>query len=108
LFYVDPKTNCLRELPQREPLYRHPAAPLELFTERDGRHFKQIDGVWYEIELRPLATQPVADALFSRQENGTWEPLYEFELKRLYGRSVYAARKRQLNKKEIRWLTAGS
>jgi len=101
--YVDPRTGLLRKF----EAVRRPRRSIEPFMHRcDGRAFKMIDEIWYEITLKPLErrNQEVWDVLLSRSDAKHPRFVNAGELKRVYDEVVYAVRKRQLNTKEIRWL----
>ena len=51
LFYVDPTSRRLCEM-QHQSRHRQKLEPF--LVECDGRSFKQINGIWYEVELAPL------------------------------------------------------
>jgi hypothetical protein len=105
LFYVDPTSRRLCEMQHQS---RHRQKPEPFLVECGGRSFKQISGIWYEVELAPLEATAghVWDAVVSRMALGQPQLMEAGELKRIYGRRVYAIRKRQLNTKEIQRLLA--
>ena len=103
-FYVEPKTGLLRE----NKRWRHrwvrakkaeQAPPVVKIDET--REYRLVEGLWYEIEF---ATLPEGQSVFDIVLKQHWPQLPRAEFRRLYGRDVYAVRKRQLNKKEIRRL----
>jgi hypothetical protein len=101
--FVDPRTGLLRERRRQARRRRQAAAPRPYVLAGGGRCFRRIDGIWYEVELRPLPEDDrqaeVYDVVLKRHG-----PLSRRELQELYGGTVYAVKKRQLNKKEIRRL----
>lgn len=103
-FFVEPATGRLREKmegPRR-------SKPVEQAVERikvDATHeYRRLDGIWYELTLAPLPESERIYDMASRQYY--WPQMSEtpYHLEKYYGRKVYATRKRQLNKKEIRKL----
>ena len=105
-FYVDPQTGLLREnadYSRRWSGREQPATPRDRIPVDATREYRRIDGIWYEIELRPLPTPPdnarVYDLVLKQPG-----PFDRWKLREFYGRAVYAAGKRQLNKREIRRL----
>jgi hypothetical protein len=103
-FYVEPATGLLREKISA-PRRSDPAPSAVNRIEIDATHeYRRLDGIWYELTLAPLPkTERVYD-LASRQIYcpGVSESAAHFL--KYYGRGVYATRKRQLNKKELRRL----
>jgi hypothetical protein len=104
-FYVDPKSRRLCEMQLQS---RRHQVPDPFLVEREGRSFKRINGIWYEVELEPLdaSANRVWDAVVSRMDRGQPHLVEASVLKSTYGRPVHAIRKRQLNKKEIQRLVA--
>ena len=105
-FYVDPSTGLLCELKPRSTKRTRRAR--ERRKRRvlgvDGRSYARIDRIWYEVELASLPEQGrrAWDVFLRRFVTSENSPL----LCEAYGRRAYAARKRQLNKREIRGLLA--
>jgi hypothetical protein len=68
----------------------------------EGRFYRQIEGVWYEVELGRLPDdgRPAWDAVMRRLTN----QIPHSERLQAYGRGRYAVRKRQLNSREVRRL----
>jgi hypothetical protein len=102
-FFVDPKTGLLRE--NRNYGYRRPRPapkPIDRVRIDDCSEYRLIDGIWYEVKLVPLPHRgPVYDFVERRWCNESDAA----KLQQLHGgRRVYAAKKRQLNKREIRKL----
>jgi len=97
-FYVEPGTGILREL--RCYRKRRRMARRDDRIEHAGRHFRRIDGIWYEIEFAPIARGPIPfwDVVLRMSSPS------DGELWKCHGQSGYAARKWQLNKREIRRL----
>ena len=101
--FVDPRTGMLRERPRRPRRRGRAKEPKPYVLTGGGRCYKQIEGIWYEVELRPLPKDDeqaeVYDVVLKRHG-----PLSRRELQECYGGAMYAVKKRQLNKKEIRRL----
>jgi len=114
---VNPKTGCL----QRNEDYRHrydrwrrtsnepEAANVRII---DGRSFREIDGIWYEIGYRKLNFARPAESLNykSKESAGVYDVLMRCvptigQLISEYHTCIYAASKRQLNSDEIRRLS---
>jgi len=102
-FYVDPKTGLLRENPKYRQRFSHEAKPAERLDRVSidaGREYRLLEGIWYEIELAPLPVGAQVYDMAMRQRSSEISPE---ERARFYGgRPVYAVKKRQLNKREIR------
>jgi hypothetical protein len=102
-FYVDPKTGLLRE--NRNYGYRRPrqsTTAVDHVAIDDRREYRMIDGIWYELELAPF---PRHSRVYDMVERRWCNESDAAKLKKLYGgRRVFAAMKRQLNKREIRKL----
>jgi hypothetical protein len=129
-WFVNPKSGCLaRNLDSHlhggdaryrseRALFREPK-----YVKVGGRQFRELDGIWYEFELRPVSAP--AEFAHLRLHARRWylpdnlrpEPLvYDvylrawpsfLELEDAHGpgegaKFIYAASKRQLNKKEIK------
>ena len=97
-FYVEPQTGILREVRSRRGRWRAKGPANRL--EADGRHYRRIEGIWYEIELAPIPSHGIKfwDAVLRRSSPSPGE------LHDCHGRHAYAVRKRQLGKREIRRL----
>lgn len=99
--YVDPRSKLLceykAEVTKRTIRARRREMPW--LTVVSGRYHRRIDGLWYEIELAPLPhpASPAWDAVMRKST----AQLSRSDLQKAYGGCVYAARKRQLGKKEI-------
>jgi hypothetical protein len=105
-FYVDPSSGRLIEVGPRETKCirssnRH-SQPFLTIVE--GRCYRRIDGIWYEVELAPIPPHRTSawDAVLRRDT----VQLGRGRLQEVYGRCVYAAKKRQLCKREIKRLRA--
>jgi hypothetical protein len=100
-FYVDPATRLLCELKPRltKRILRAQRRRRRYVMVVEGRCYRRIGGIWYEVELAPLpeGERPVWDAILRKST----EFLTRGDLQHAYGKCVYAARKRQLNKREI-------
>lgn len=99
-FYVCPKTGLLREIKHKKTVARQ--HPVERLRINEAGEFRLIDGVWYEITLRPITAgvQHHRDVVLRKQVAN----FMLNEAERTYGASVFAVSKRQLNKREIRRL----
>lgn len=114
-FYVDPATGLLQEIPNRwskrswNESRRAAIEPLTVVFA--GRHYKQIDEIWYEIEFAPIPDYgQIWEAILRKWiilKKGS-DAEQRNELRWLYGASVYAARKQQIGKHEIRRLVKAS
>jgi hypothetical protein len=101
-FYVDPKSGLLRE--NRNWRYRRPETAAKNFDRikiDESREYRLLDGLWYELELKPL---PGGVSVYDMALKAAWPHVSSDDLVKFHGRRVYAARKRQLNSKEIRRL----
>lgn len=115
---VNPKTGCLQRNNDEDYLHR-----FERWRQRinepavanvriiDGRSFREIDDIWYEIGYRKPSFAKPQDALNYKSEDPAG--VYDVLLRRVptigqliseYGTCIYAASKRQLNSDEIRRL----
>ena len=123
-WFVNPRTGCLQKNLKSylhagkagSSWYRQRLGTNRpVYVERDGRHFREIEGVWYEVDLRPVRPEvtsypspknapgfpnirpdpPVYDAVLHRQ------PTFK-ELDDEHGCYCFAAAKRQLGTREIR------
>lgn len=104
-FYVDTRTGILREATQSRTKRdrRQSADPSDDRIDVDPTHqIRRLDGIWYELELARLRPGSVVYDMGLRRLCTDSD---EHELFRFYGRAIYAARKRQLNSKEIRRLS---
>jgi hypothetical protein len=99
--YVDPRTGILRRK-KRWRAWRAPSEPppAPMHPVGENRVARRVDGVWYEIELRPYDERRLAafDVVLKKDASA----LNQGELQRTYGTAVYAVSKRQLGKREIR------
>jgi hypothetical protein len=118
-WFVNPKTGCLERNPQS---YLHGGQAKgrwswaarnnpAVYVERDGKHFREIAGVWYEVELRPV-TPPLRPRPLAPRLPDAWpepqvydailrcHPTYG-QLRAEHGDYVYAAAKRQISSREI-------
>lgn len=100
-FYVDPRSGLLREAPpfRWKHLREKTEAPDDRIVIDESHEFRRIDGIWYELELAPLPPDRLVFDHGTRREcrGAMCREMIDF-----YGRPVYAIRKRQLNKKELR------
>ncbi|HEY2838591.1 MAG TPA: hypothetical protein VGJ26_05565 [Pirellulales bacterium] len=100
-FYVCPRTGLLRKIKLRRPAPA-PAPPVDRLPIDAMREYRRIDGIWYELSLRPITSDSFGKRdLFLRIPVSyltAWKAI------QTYGARVYAARRRQLNSKEIKRL----
>lgn len=99
--YVCPRTGLLRKIkpPRAKP---QPAMPVDRVPVDATREYRRIDGVWYELNLRPITPET-----HTERDMYLRIPVFKFEpcmASRTYGARVYAASRRQLNSKEIKRL----
>jgi hypothetical protein len=101
LYIVDPRNGLLRENPRRSRKHVSPApAPDPDCVPIDHQsEYRRLDGIWYELRL---ATPPQHRDTYDFAIRNTLKCLDDATLRKFYGRLVYAAGKRQLNKNEIR------
>ena len=99
---VHPRTGVLlrnraysRSFRFRDPTPRHTYVTID-----EWHQYRRIDGIWYEVELRPLPAHrwDFWDVVLRRKAPQINGSVFE----EMYGKPCYAASKRQLNKKEIR------
>jgi len=127
-YFVNPKTGCLARSKDRYPFRRFFTPPQEKppYVIVGCKRFREVDGIWYEFDLRPVPLPPELATLgidaaaryrfFASVKERPSPPVFDIylrcwptyhELRRAHGLSecghfVYAASKRQLNKKEIK------
>ena len=108
-FYVDPRNGVLREAKsmRRKPRGQSVPEADDRIDVDETHQLRRIDGIWYEPELADI---PADTIVFDLGTKRTCTSLIAAETFKFYGRAVYATRKRQLNKREIRRLVprAGS
>lgn len=99
--YVCPRTGLLRKVKKRK-IVRKKQPRDEVVTDGDDRQYRLINGIWYEVTLRPITVEAATsrDHVLRMPVNS----ISRGQLLKTYGAAVYAARRRQLNKKEIRRL----
>ena len=109
-FYVDPRTGLLRQtsrltkkqwaqIPKRGPHSQQPPPLNPVLPINDNRCYEQIDGVWYELDLRkPPASGYVYEARTLCEVK--FEPRGGFREYR--GRRLYVGAKRRLDKTEAK------
>jgi hypothetical protein len=115
-FYVHPETGVLCENKRKKYNWNH-QYPKKFVPGRTANHqYHIIDGVWYEVELAPFPKRvktdygwshdTVHDVLLSRKKhfNNIWGGASRSDCQRQYGKEMYAVKKLQLNKKEIKKL----
>jgi hypothetical protein len=98
-FYVHPETGllCAVAKARRKRLPEPPRT--DRITLDDRREYHKLNEIWYLItyaELPASPTETVADVLQG--------PICRTIVERMQGRGLYAAHKRQCNKKEVRWI----
>ena len=99
-FYVCPRTGLLRENRQRRRRPRRKPPDVDHLVIDARRQYRQLGGLWYEVLLEPIAPEVatrrdiVLDCLVST--------ITPYQACATYGGQVFAAAKRQLNKREIR------
>jgi hypothetical protein len=100
-FYVCPCTGLLRATKNRWTWRRpRPPQPVVERLEIDAwRQFQRQHGIWYEIRLEPFNCAAIGrwDVILNTRVD--WH--LRQELRSQYGSDVFAASKRQLNKREI-------
>lgn len=121
-FYVHPRTGCLAYLPRVRPKWlSYREAEQDWRWKNNDRstmvQYRLVEGIWYEITLQPMhekmnllpSTSP--DQVWSKYDVMTktyFKPcardIRARELTNLYGATVYAVGKRQLNTREIKKL----
>ncbi len=108
-FYVDPSTGILRENLFRWRYRRpEPKPDPNRVPASEDIEYRRIEGIWYELRLAPIPKFRIGYDFAIRKH---LTEISDDLLHKFYDRQVYAARKRQLNKKEIRKLgltTAGT
>ena len=97
-FYVCPRTGKLREIPPT--VRKRRPQPIVRVTIDDSGEYRLIRGLWFEVELKPLAhSARRAWDLVLRLPVGEVYPSLAIKT---YGALVYAAKLRQLNTRELR------
>ena len=114
-FYVHPETGVLC-IAKHKPRRPKPKPDPDVIKINDQYHYRKIDGIWYEIELQDIPRfQTVRDVVLkvtvsptmsvdssgqslSRTRTLICHSYWEF------GKDQYAARKRQCNKKELKYI----
>lgn len=100
LFFVCPRTGLLRAIERRKK--RPVPAPVERVPVDETREYRLMSGIWYEIELRPITDEACGEIdIVLGTEVGHFS---ESMAIRTYGTSVFAVKRRQINKREIRRL----
>jgi hypothetical protein len=99
-FYVCPRTGLLRAIRSRKFVKQKP--PVERIKVDESSEYRLMNGIWYEVILRPITHESFGqrDIVLQMEVSmcSRWEAM------RTYGAYVFAARRRQLNKREIRRL----
>ena len=99
-FYACPRTGILRKLRVRAT--KSTQRPVEQFAIDEMHEYRLLDGLWYLVEYRPVT----ADSNGARDMVSGERVQYPLGWSngRYFGRTKYAARRRQLNTREIRRL----
>jgi hypothetical protein len=99
-FYVCPRTGLLREFPRVKRV--RPARPVERVPVDATREYRRINGLWFAVDLRPLADEPphAWDPVLRRPVGEVYAAL----ARETYGTEVCAVRLRQLNTRQLRRL----
>lgn len=100
LFYVCPRTGLLRANKNPWRRTRRVREPVSYVALDDHRQLRQIEGIWYEVQLAPITpadSQKWDVVLKSLVGDFGWG-----EACKTYGAHVFAIAKRQLNKREVR------
>ncbi|MFB8790188.1 MAG: hypothetical protein U7123_15355 [Potamolinea sp.] len=95
-FYIHPDTGilCLVEKAAKEP----PKKRDDLVVIDSYHQYRKLNGLWYLITLQEFPLwQDVTDVVLKTTVK-PWHGQCE------YGREVYAVKKRQCNKKELKWI----
>lgn len=97
-FYVCPKSGVLKSFKKKSR--RKTSEKPSYYVVDAKRQYRCIDGLWYEVTLKPLPkpTSLSQDVILKRPA----AYLNPYEAKQVYGDTVYASAKRQLNKREIK------
>lgn len=131
-FYVHPETGLLCQCKQIK--FNTKKTKKKKLTEVDGRSFKKIDGIWYELTLVPYPPAPTECSLYPEYKIGGMTFFHPYRLyvqdavlghitiqytkswyskvsdysmspaEKFYGKKVYCTAKRQINGREIRKL----
>lgn len=97
-FYVHPESGILCQVKALPPKRKSKPEVSDRIRLDAFREYRQIEGIWYEITFRPFpALQIPFDLLLKVQ-------LARKQARGTYGKLVYAARKRQCGKKELKWI----
>lgn len=99
-FYVCPQTGLLRAN-RLQPWNKRKKANLPEYLQiEQHRQWRQVEGIWYEVTLEPITAETL-----SRRDVVLKAVVGQFqrnEAEEMYGASVFATNKRQLNKREIK------
>ncbi|MDY7020768.1 MAG: hypothetical protein SWJ54_05310 [Cyanobacteriota bacterium] len=99
-FYVHPETGilCLSPPCPQEPQQAEPKTENVVILD-DFRQYHKVNGIWYLIKFKvfPYSSETVMDVLWG-------EEITERYAKTIQGQKFYAAKKRQCNKKEIKFI----
>lgn len=99
LFYVCPKSGLLKTVRRENRKRRSIVRPGYLAID-ERRQWHQVNGIWFEIELAPVAS--VASQARDVLLKAAVGRLSLRELNDTYGSYLYAVNKRQLGKREVR------
>lgn len=121
-FFVHPVNGLLMQNKESKYRYRRPEPKKILWNADKTGQYRNIDGIWYEVELKPVPDNGlVSDILLGCTLNYCVKTNYRGEsekvlfingvsywshwnnkLKTEYGGNYYAVSKRQLNSREIK------
>lgn len=100
-FYVHPETGILCKAPKYRFRWQQKPKPYK-WVDDQTLHY-QLDGVWYEIKVKPVdSPKRPRDFPESHYDTTVSRRVKFHELYQLYGKDVVGVSKRQLNKREIR------
>lgn len=106
-FYVDPCNNTLQRSMDKFRKHRS-KAKIWVDGKDDNHRYYLLKGIWYEVKFKPFPKDVgyrVWDMVISvLWENGQYVGSNKYSCDSFYKKSIYAAYKRQLGKKEIRKL----
>lgn len=112
-FYVHPVTKLLcknKNYPFWNKKYRSKFKKT-IYTEKDGLYLREIKGIWYAVDLKPLIGFKGDETRIPWRHIDYSKLIYDAvekdyitynEACLLHGRAVFASGKRQLNSKEIK------
>jgi hypothetical protein len=99
--YVCPRTGLLKKIKRHRATPR-PAEPVERVPIDATREYRRVDGIWYELTLRPITPETLNERdVYLRMPV---RELTAYKAVHTYGARVYAASRLQLNSREIKRL----